>query len=97
MDFADYYWLGLLAAFLLLEIPAGIFRSRWTFSAHIWKWAGIGRNWRTDWAGLRWFILAGLLVSTSLHFLAGTSPVPIIVFGAGFAWSIVYHYKREAQ
>ncbi len=95
MDFADYYWLLWWGMFLALEIPAAIFRPRWTFSAHVWKWFGIGKNWRMDWAGLRWFILAGLLVSTSLHFLAFYGPATIIAFAVGAAWSVWFHYKRE--
>jgi len=95
MDFADHFWLLWWGMFLVLEIPAALFRPRWTFSAHVWKWFGIGKNWRTDWAGVRWFILAGLLIAVLLHFLAFFSALPIIVFAIGAAWSVVYHYRHE--
>ena len=96
MDFADFFWLIWLVAFLALEIPAAIWRPRWTLSAHVWKWFAIGKNWKEDYAGLRWFILAGITISTTRHFLFGTSAIPIIVFGVGVAWSIFYHYRHEA-
>ncbi|HUU96076.1 MAG TPA: hypothetical protein VM487_10080 [Phycisphaerae bacterium] len=95
MDFADHYWLILLGAFLIMELPAALWRPRWTFSAHIWKWFAIGQNWMVRWAAFRWFILAGLLVATTAHFLFETSAVPIIVFAVGMAWSIWFHYARE--
>jgi len=97
MDFGDFFWLIWLVAFLALEIPAAIWKSKWTLSAHVRKWFAVGKNWKEDHAGLRWFILAGITISTTLHFLLGTSAIPIIIFGAGVAWSIYYHYSHEAE
>ena len=97
MDFADWFWLAWLGLFLALEIPAALWKSKWTLSAHVWKWFAIGKNWKEDYAGLRWFILAGITISTTLHFLFGTSAIPIIIFGIGVAWSIYYHYRYEVE
>jgi len=95
MDFGDWYWLAFLGAFLALEIPAAIWKSEWTASRHIWEWFAIGKNWKERYAALRWIILAGLTISTTLHFLLETSSIPIIIFGVGSAWSIYYHYRHE--
>ena len=95
MDFADFYWLAWWGMFLLLELPAAVFRPRWTLSAHVWKWFAIGKNWREGYAGIRWFILAGILISTTAHFLFVTSATPIIVFAVGVVWSVAYHYRHE--
>jgi len=97
MDFGDYFWLALLLAFVLVEVPSAIWKREWTFSHHVWKWFGIGKNWKEDYAGIRWVLLAGITISTTLHFLLGTSSVPIVVFGAGVAWSTWYHYRHEAR
>jgi hypothetical protein len=97
MDFADYFWLGLLVLFVLVEIPSAIWKREWTLSHHVWEWFGFGRHWKEDYAGIRWIILAGLLVNTTLHFLLYTSVFPVIVFAAGAAWSIWYHYRHEAK
>jgi hypothetical protein len=87
MDFADYFWLAWLAVIAVADIiMATVFKKRrWTFSHHVWEWFAIGKNWKEDYAGLRWFILMGLLVSLILHFN----------FGLGTFWSIIYHYRRE--
>lgn len=95
MDFADHFWLIWLGMFLVLEIPAAVWRPRWTLSAHVWKWFAIGQNWKENLAWLRWAILAGITISTTVHFLFEASATPIIVFGAGVAWSIWYHYRHE--
>lgn len=95
MDFGDWFWLLWLVAFLAVEIPAAIWKSEWTLSAHVKKWFAVGKNWKEDHAGLRWFILAGITISTTLHFLLGTSAIPIIIFAVGVAWSIYYHYRHE--
>ena len=68
----------------------------WTLSHHVWRWFAIGKPWGRHLAGLRWFILAGFLVSLSLHFLAYFSVVPFTVFAAGFVWSIWYYHRIEA-
>ena len=86
-----------LVAFLALEIPAALWKSKWTLSAHVWKWFAVGQNWKEHYAWLRWLILAGITISTTLHFLFGTSAIPIIIFGIGVAWSIYYHYRYEVE
>lgn len=97
MDLADYYWLIFLGAFVAFEIPAAIWRSEWTLSRHVWDWFAVGRPWKERYAALRWFILAGLTISTTLHFLVATSWIPIVIFGAGAAWSIWYFYAKEKK
>ena len=98
MDFADWFWIIWLAGGLVIaEGLFAIFKSEWTFSVHVWKWFAIGKKWSENWAGLRWILLVGLLVSTLLHLAAFTSVVPVIVFAFGALWSIWYHYRYEAK
>lgn len=99
MDFADYFWLIFVAVLFGGDvIMATVFKKkRWTFSHHVWEWFAIGKNWKENYAGIRWFILAALMVSTTLHFLAGFSAIPIIVSAIAGVWSIYYHYTYERQ
>jgi hypothetical protein len=95
MDFGDYYWAFWFGMFLVLELPAAIWRPKWTLSHQIWKWFAIGKPWGTNWAWFRWLILAGLTLSTTAHFLLLTSAVPIIAFGVGAFWSRWYYFRYE--
>lgn len=99
MDFADWFWLIVVGVIAIGDIVmATVFKKkRWTFSHHVWQWFAIGKNWKEDHAGIRWVILAGLMVSITLHFLVGFSALWLILFGAGAVWSIAYHYRVEVK
>lgn len=97
MDAADYFWLALFGTGILFEIGAAILKPKWTLSRHFWDWFAIGKNWKEDLAGYRWFILLGLIASVGLHFLVQSSWVPVLVFSVLAAWSVYYHYRYEVE
>jgi hypothetical protein len=99
MDFADWFWLIVVGVIAVGDIVMAVFfkKKRWTLSHHVWEWFAIGKPWGEHLAWLRWIILAGEMISITLHFVAGLSVVWIIVFGIGCAWSMWYYYVREAK
>ena len=97
MDFADYFWLLFVGVLAVGDVVmATIFKKRgWTFTHHVLDWFAIGKSWGEGYAGIRWFILAVLMISTTLHSLIGFGVILIIVSGLAGVWSIVYHYRNE--
>lgn len=78
-------WVAWLIAFLCLEIPAAVSergdeeRRAKTLSRNVWAWF----NTRPERA-----VFLAFWVALGAHFLAGTTVVPVVVFGAGVAFVI---------
>lgn len=92
LDFGDWYWLIWIVAFLVVEIPAAIWKPTWTFSHHVWKWFNIDKT-PTWW---RWLALTGFLVGIIVHFSVGWSAVYFALFTPLMLASIIYYYVKEA-
>jgi hypothetical protein len=84
-------WLGWLAAFLAVEIPAAIREKRlgsgaMTLSRHVWFWF---RGWR------RW-ILAAFLIALFAHLVFGASALWLLT-AIPFVAVIVYSLIEEGE
>jgi hypothetical protein len=96
-----WYWVfGLLLLFLPMELWAAIKTPTKsdTFSEFVWWTFGIKprRDGRVvKWARARRFILTGMCVSLTAHFVGGVTFIPVAVFGAGCAVVMGYAVAKE--
>jgi len=98
-----WYWAaGILLGFLPLELFAAIKTpgKSDTFSEFVWWVFGVRR--RIDkpvvkWARFRRFVLAGLCVSLTFHFVFAFTYIPIAIFGAPAGAIILYAFVKERR
>jgi hypothetical protein len=105
MEFTWVFWFwlgGLLFLFLPMELYAAVKTpgKSDTFSEFIW-WA-FGVKQRLDvpqvkWARFRRFVLAGMCVGLSTHFVLGWTVLPVILFGVPSGLIMLYAVLVERK
>jgi hypothetical protein len=95
-----YWMIGLFVGFLPFELYAAVATPTKsdTFSEYIWWVFGVrpradGRP--IKWGRARRFILAGMCVSLTAHFVFAATVVPVIIFGTGAGATMLYAFIKE--
>lgn len=93
---SDWYWLLWAAPlFLVVELIRALDkRPGGTLSEWVWAIFAIDLKPRR-FAFLRRFAFSAFWVALGFHFTVRASVVPVILFGALFAWCIYYWFSRE--
>lgn len=97
MDFFDFWWpvVAVGGVFFVVEMIA-VFDKQpgGTFSE--WVWSAFALRSRTArYRHVRRFAFAAFWSALSLHFLAGTSAVPLMLFAPLLVWSVVFWWRNE--
>lgn len=96
VPFFDVWWVvWIVGFFLVVELVAAFNKKRGdTLSEFVWKVFAIYVP-TPKYGHLRRFFLAAFLVALGLHFFVKASVIPVVVFGVGVAWSVIYWWRNE--
>lgn len=98
MDFFDLWWVAVIGlGFFVVEMVA-VFDKQpgGTFSEWIWKVYAL-RSRTAKYRHVRRFSFGGFWAALTLHFFAGTSAVPLMLFAPALVWSFVFWWRNERK